>query len=634
MLEPVSITALSTATVSEVGKAAAENLGRHLSQSLINGATALRDQVSAALQIGFQKYLEQSYDRCRKFKSILDPTAPLDLKAHYVNLDLICAIRERTDIELIAELHELKSVVITGLAGSGKSMFMRYLTLVLFETTRQLTPLFVELRHLNKLTDKNLLAFMRNLGAGGRYTISEAQFGLALDAGAFLLILDGFDELNHEIRDSIQAQILALRSAFPKTPIVISSRPDERFEAWQSFYIYSVKSLSKQQSLKLIKSLPYNEAVKKRFADVVNKRLYESHESFLSSPLLATIMLLTYESFAQIPSKMYVFYGQAFDTLFQKHDAQKEQFSRKSYSSLELEDFKECFSAFCALSYLKEAFSFSKIALGETSTAALAYVKTSKLGGSKRIAKKVTSSQFTTDLFESVCMLQRDGIEFSFVHRSFQEYFGARFVTTVRREKIKPLLDDYCRRSIDSVIPMVFDMYREPIEQEWVGPAINEIRATMKLDEGVATGTSVSELFSRLSFIRSQSLVLIEATLEGSIFSKFHTLCRIYPDVLGSATVGKILRPRRSDNFAKLVLSSEFSHENFFNDFDRLMHRPHESETPFRFDRNAVGPEDSWWLNELGFGQMLQTIKKAFDLIQRDINSRTQTRESILSKFL
>ena len=93
--------------------------------------------------------------------------------------------------------------------------------------------------------------------------------------------------------------------------------------------VFQVKKLSKSQTVTLISGLDYDEGVKKRFLRLVNGKLYDSHESFLSSPLLVTIMLLTYEEFAEIPDKMHVFYSQAFDTLFQKHDAGKEQYQTK-----------------------------------------------------------------------------------------------------------------------------------------------------------------------------------------------------------------------------------------------------------------------------------------------------------------
>ena len=240
---------------------------------------------------------------------------------------------------------------------------MRYLTVHHFENPTGTIPLFVELRRLNSLTDKGLLTFIRNECASSMSVISANQFNLALRAGAFLLVLDGFDELNLDIRDNIQRQILSIRKDFPAAGIVVSSRPDDRFGGWTEFHVHRVNDLDKEQTIQLIQNLPYDAGVKKRFVREVSERLYASHKSFLSSPLLATIMLLTYEGYAEIPNKMHSFYGQAFDTLFQRHDAQKEQFIRQTHTGLPLDDFKSCFAAFCALSYLQERYAFNDILL-------------------------------------------------------------------------------------------------------------------------------------------------------------------------------------------------------------------------------------------------------------------------------
>ena len=145
---------------------------------------------------------------------------------------------------------------------------------------------------------------------------------------------------------------------------------------------------------------------------------YDSHTSFLSSPLLSSIMLLTYEQFADIPNKMHIFYEQAFAALFRRHDAQKAQFIRKTYANLAINDFRSFFSAFC-FSYLEERFSFLDKDLRTATTKALKYAGlTTKIDDVLR------------DLHECLCMLQRDGIYTVFVHRSFQEYFCAVFLAS------------------------------------------------------------------------------------------------------------------------------------------------------------------------------------------------------------
>lgn len=45
------------------------------------------------------------------------------------------------------------------------------------------------------------------------------------------------------------------------------------------------------------------------------------------------------------------------------------------------------------------------------------------------------ADDFLKDLLDSVCILQRDGLGFSFTHRSFQEYFTAQFLVNKAIER-------------------------------------------------------------------------------------------------------------------------------------------------------------------------------------------------------
>ena len=86
-----------------------------------------------------------------------------------------------------------------------------------------------------------------------------------------------------------------------------------------------------------------------------------------------------------------------------------------------------------------------------------------------------------TDLLESVCIVQRDGLFITFTHRSFQEYFAAFFVARSPSTSIADLLDKLCRRAFnENVIPMAFDMNRALIEREWILLRLNELSRQIK----------------------------------------------------------------------------------------------------------------------------------------------------------
>lgn len=637
MSEPISIAAAASGAATSVVSNVLDAFAKSFSQNAGRVTRGIAERTVSALQLGFHEYLVTSYNKCRFFKTILNPQQPIPVKSHYVHVDLSCNGKTISDDQLILNASSYERVVVTGLAGSGKSMFMKYITVCLFEEPRGIIPLFVELRHLNSMSKPDLLTFIRSSCASRLHNVSVSQFELSLRSGTLMLILDGFDELNHEIRGTVEKQILDLEKDFPKATIVISSRPDERFGSWRSFYVFKVDRLTKEQSISLIQGLDYNPGVKRRFLKEVSSRLYASHESFLSSPLLTSIMLLTYEEFAEIPQKMHAFYGQAFDTLFQKHDAQKDQYQRKTNSSLTREDFRKAFSVFSAMSYLDEKFSFSDETLHHTADRAVSYLKQLTTSAPNQL----TGKQLVDDLFESVCMLQRDGTESAFVHRSFQEYFAAVFAQNLPSQKLKNLLDRYSLRFSDSVLPMLFDMSQGVVENDWVLPTLDELEQRIGLlDETSNSGDKMAKIFARVRLSHHvDGVYLYTFEQNAGILGSLETICSMYPKSLGSVM---FIRP--FDDITVKLLDTLVAPENsHLRNFDKLMElqklRPEgvsdqkfvPNTTPIQFD---LASEDYWWLDKLGFSLMLEKMKKGFSAIRKDILSREQKMSNILEDFL
>lgn len=626
MPEPLTVVGAVTPVVTN----ALEAMGTTLGKSVGKFAKSIVDKAVVDLGIGFRKYLEASYDRCKHFKTILNQSQPLEVKKYYIHNTLSCGNKVVQDDELIDGIRKFKRVVITGLAGSGKSMFMKYLTVRRFEVPTGTIPLFIELRQLNSITQRDLVQFISASCTGKGVNVSLDQFRMALAAGAFIIILDGFDELNHEYRDEIQKQIIDISHKYPDTPIIISSRPDDRFKSWTQFHIYHVDKLTKDQALELIRSLEYDDGVKDRFYKEVSTRLYSSHESFLSSPLLTTIMLLTYEEFAEIPIKMHAFYSQAFDTLFQKHDASKEQYQRKTHTSLGREDFKFAFAAFCAMSYLNQQFSFEQGELQETAESAVKYIKQAKPE-----IRSVSAKGLLDDLKESVCLLQQDGLETAFVHRSFQEYFAAVFATGLHGEKIKKVLDKYALRFGDSVIAMAMEISRETVEQEWVLPVLDELRAKFNLDNSEATLSSRlrAAIMNFRVYRDGDSIFVAGYALADEVVGPLETICSLYPSQLGRALLVENLRsrlPEAARDFSQINDSDLKS----YVEFKALMNAKQRQKVNSPVVVDLRNDDYEWLLNFLNLEDTFDKMRKGFTSIRRSIEQRAKKRRVILDEFL
>jgi hypothetical protein len=149
-------------------------------------------------------------------------------------------------------------------------------------------------------------------------------------------------------------------------------------------------------------------------------------------------------------------------------------------------------------------------------------------------------------------MLQRDGLQYSFVHRSFQEYFAALFIIRESVDRIPKILDAYCRRNHDNVMTMLFDMHQLPVEQILVLLVISDI--SKKLVSNNGEELKISRMMSRycrgidirlaLRFLLSESsgpqLFVMIRDSDKLFIDRLRTLSRLYSR-LSDSMIGSIM---------------------------------------------------------------------------------------------
>jgi len=489
-------------------------------EKILKGPTRTLAVKALAALSGYGAFLDETNERVSTFKTFANPTQPVSLLDHFVTIELEQFRKKKniTQDDLIEKLIKPARIVISATAGYGKSMAMRYIALSLYENPRGRIPLFLELRHLNRVNSPDILTFIN--ATYRRVTdIQIENLKQGLRGGAFVLLLDGFDELNHEIRPTIEAQILELAREYPLCSFVVSGRPDDRFSAWRAFSRLKIAPMSKYQAVELITKLEYDKGVKQRFITKIKKGLYETHESFLSTPLLAILMLLTYEQNANIPDKMHLFYAKAFETLFHKHDALKEQYARKRQSNLQVDEFEKIFSIFCLKTYVLEKIEFSKTEILKFIGDALGYEKSN-----------VGSEDYLFDIEEAVCLVMREGQSFFFVHRSFQEYFTAVFLSNCPEDIRDEFIDKVSSRYWDNVLPMLFDMSADQLEPSWVVRNADTYLASV--GEGPDKMSPLEARFQGMGFQRHHHGRAVFSSVMPGKFSKFISIMRrFYPSI-------------------------------------------------------------------------------------------------------
>jgi hypothetical protein len=114
------------------------------------------------------------------------------------------------------------------------------------------------------------------------------------------------------------------------------------------------------------------------------------------------------------------------------------------------------------ITYLKELYTFSADKVLEIIQVS---IKSSQIDVDKTL--------FRNDLTESTCMLVLDGLDYTFSHRSFQEYFAAYFMSRIKVDEFQRAIPKLVQRSaFDNVLKMLAEMNKEKFEEAWALPTL------------------------------------------------------------------------------------------------------------------------------------------------------------------
>ena len=432
-------------------------------------------QASIDFGVAYEQYLENTWNKYSKIKTIIYRRVPKDLYSFYECIGVLHG-NKKINTENVNNLIDVDNkIIITGTGGIGKSILFKHLYLNSILNT-QYIPVLIELRSFNSIDRKDISlrhAIYNNLCNYG-FKLEEQYFDYSMENGGYIILLDGFDEVNRDRTEVVGNEIRELCNRYNLNHYIISSRPSEKFIGWNDFVEMSALSLTKEQALSLISKIEFDENIKKIFYKELDEELYDKYYSFASNPLLLNIMLLTFNNHASIPDKLNDFYEQAFSTLYNMHDATKEAYVRDIRTGLGCEDFKSIFSYICFKSYFLDEYEFTDSKIKN-------YINKAK----NRFEKfQFSIDDFLEDLTMSVCMLVKEGINYRFAHRSFQEYFAALYTCKLTDKVQENLLTNWLRESdsvgSDSYFKMLFNLQGEKVNKIVFAPGLKEIKKAYK----------------------------------------------------------------------------------------------------------------------------------------------------------
>lgn len=384
----------------------------------------------------FENYITNVKNKYEKVKTIINST-PLNLSDLYETVEIRCG-KVCIDTDNVNDIFNLgNKMILIGTAGIGKTMTMRHLFLQTIDIG-DYTPVYIELRSIN---DSDMDSFdleeyineiLNNMGLELEYE----YFKYSMKSGCYTIFLDGFDELNDLCVKKVEKEIVRVSDKYSLNKFLISSRPMNQFTGWNDFVELNSLPLTKNKALSLVKKLPYYENAKTKFYKALKEELYDKYKSFASNPLLLTIMLITFNTNAKIPDNLNEFYEQAFYSLFYRHDASKGTYERQKRCQLEGEQFKRVFSYICFKSFFDTKLEFDDSLLYK-------YLKRAK----EKLKLDFRERDYIYDLEHCVCLVVKDGLNYKFSHRSFQEYFAALYTVQLNDNNQSELLKRAVRKT-------------------------------------------------------------------------------------------------------------------------------------------------------------------------------------------
>lgn len=324
----------------------------------------------------------------------------------------VVADREEVEINSIDELPAHKNNIIQGIAGQGKSIFLRHLCANELKRGEYI-PIFLELRHIDdKLSLKELLFSTLSLMG---LDFDDFLFEYFANSGKVALLLDGFDEISARYVDKTIVDLEYFCQKFNKLPVIVSSRPNSDIQYSPHFRILRIANLDEADRNCLIIKLVDSEQ-SSLIIDSIEKK--PNVAMILTTPLLITLLIITYKSYNEIPDQLSEFYEALFLILLRRHDKSKAGYTRERKTKLSDSEIQEVFEKLCFLTLRVNKSVFVEEEILRFCQEALI----------KQEMDFFKFENFLEDIIKITCLIIKDGVEYRFIHKSIQEYYAARFV--------------------------------------------------------------------------------------------------------------------------------------------------------------------------------------------------------------
>lgn len=369
---------------------------------------------------------------------------PVDINSFFY-LPWVTTKNGISKIQSLSDLSTEHSILVEATVGQGKSILMRYLALQ-EPSKNQRIPIFIELKNISK--EKNLNYLIKEKIKSWTNTITDEQIKYILQSGKVSLFLDAFDEISKDYVLDTFTTIENFSLDYKELKLIVSSRPDYEIKFSNCFEAFSVNPYDENDQKELINIL---------VPDIENRNILISSienstpeiKNILTTPLMIGLYIRKFNIDFTPPENITSFYKNLFEVVATTHDRSKGGFIRKSFSELSQDKLEKVFERFCFECHKIDKTSFDRIEI----------IKILENTLNKLEIKECSSQDVLNDFCNYLCLIAKDGTNYTFIHRSIFEFYIAFFASNLNENNAQKLIKNIKNTNILNFLRILNNYY-------------------------------------------------------------------------------------------------------------------------------------------------------------------------------